>query len=85
MSQSIAIASNSAVNRDRASAHGTRTCCTPCSAHRTRSTSARSSVRYCIVDRRGSSVRSSRLLSPENRLTFENRLTPVQGRGRVVG
>ena len=50
-SQSITIASNSAVNRDCASAHGTRTCCTPCSAHRTRGTSARTSVRYCIVSR----------------------------------
>jgi hypothetical protein len=32
-SQSITIASNSAVNRDPGSPHGTRTWCTPCSEH----------------------------------------------------
>ena len=37
--------------RDCASAHGTCTCWTPCSAQRTRGTSARTSVGYCLVSR----------------------------------
>ena len=45
------IASNNAVTRACTSAHGTGTCWTPCSAQRTRGTSARTSVRYCIVSR----------------------------------
>ena len=39
-SQSMTNASNSAVNRERSSAHGTRTCLTPCSLHLTRGTVA---------------------------------------------
>jgi len=43
-SQSITSASNSAVNGEPGSAHGTSTVTTPCSGHRTRGTSAATMV-----------------------------------------
>jgi len=44
-STSIASRSNKTVNRDRGSAHATRTCLTPCVGHRTRGTRAWREVR----------------------------------------